>query len=57
MAMIGPIPVSILDSVMPGDPEVNLPVCPVCGEEIEDGDGTEQGGEFVHFICLGEMDE
>lgn len=31
-------------------------ICPVCMEIIEDGDGTEEAGEFVHYICLGEDD-
>lgn len=28
-----------------------LPICPVCGEEIESDDCTEEGGALFHFVC------
>ena len=33
------------------------PICPVCLEEIESDDGTEEGGQVYHYVCLGNVDE
>lgn len=33
-------------------PEQNLMVCPLCGEDIHDGDGTQDGdADEVHWWC------
>lgn len=34
-----------------------LPVCPACGEEIENEDATAEGDTVFHFGCIGVTDE
>ena len=36
---------------MTSAPKTTLPVCPVCGEEIEPDDATYEGDTLYHFVC------